>query len=327
MTQNPDFFAETPMDSDGESDPFAFRRDAFSDVLELIRVRGNTVFTCAASPPFGMQFPAGKCRLHIVRSGNVSIEVEGLQEQYQASQGDLIMLMHGHGHIISDRPGRPASLLSDLARQHFDRKRLTLGAGDTSWLCGDFGFDGVLSQRLLSMLPPVLILKGLRERPFEWLDLSCHFILDEALNPRAGAAAMISRLLDVIFVQLLRTWATNGAVGLGWLSGAIDARINPAISAIHACPQRAWTVSELADLTNLSRSAFADRFQRVVGQAPLSYLTAWRLDRAAELLRYSRAPISNVADRVGYKSEAAFSRAFKGRYEMSPTQWRKCSTD
>lgn len=327
MTKKPEFFAETPTDSDDGSDPFAFQRDAFSDVLELVRVRGNTVFTCAASAPFGVRFPAGKCRLHIVRSGNLSIEVDGINEPYQASQGDLILLMHGHGHVISDRPRRPAKLLADLARQHYDRERLTLGTGDTTWLCGDFGFDGVLSRRLLSMLPPILILKGLRERPFEWLDLSCHFILDEALNPRAGAAAMISRLLDVIFVQFLRTWATDGAVGLGWLSGAIDARINPAMSAIHGDPSRAWTVSDLAALSNLSRSAFADRFQRVVGQAPLSYLTTWRLDRAAELLRYSRAPISDIAYRVGYKSEAAFSRAFKGRYEMSPMHWRKGGTE
>jgi len=327
MAEKPEFFAETPIDLDDGADPFAFKRDAFSDVLELIRVRGNTVFTCAASAPFGMRFPAGKHRLHIIRSGSVSIEVEGLAERFQASQGDLVMLMHGHGHVISDRPGRPANLLIDLARRHYDRERLTLGDGDTTWLCGDFGFDGVLSQRLLSVLPPVLILKGLRERPFEWLDLSCHFILDEALNPRAGAAAMISRLLDVIFVQLLRTWATDGAVGHGWLSGAIDARINPAMSAMHADPGRAWTVHELAALSNLSRSAFADRFQRVVGQAPLSYLTTWRLDRAAELLRHSRAPISDISNRVGYTSEAAFSRAFKGRYEMSPLQWRKLNTE
>ena len=93
---------------------------------------------------------------------------------------------------------------------------------------------------------------------------------------------MISRLLDVIFVQLLRTRRRRPA-GHGWLSGAIDSRINPAMSAIHADPGRAWSVSDLAELSNLSRSAFADRFQRVVGQAPLSYLTTWRLDRAAEL--------------------------------------------
>jgi AraC-like DNA-binding protein len=327
MTKKPEFFAETPAELDDGTDPFAFKRDAFSDVLELIRVRGNTVFTCAASAPFGLRFPVGKYRLHIIRNGSVAIEVEGLEEQYHAVQGDLVMLMHGHGHVVSDRPGRPASLLTDLAPHHYDRESLTIGHGDTTWLCGDFGFDGLLSQRLLSVLPPVLILKGLRDRPFEWLELSCRFILDEALNPRAGAAAMISRLLDVIFVQLLRTWATEGTVGYGWLSGAIDARINSAMSAIHANPGRAWTVSDLAELSNLSRSAFADRFQRVVGQAPLSYLTSWRLDRAAELLRYSRTPISDIASRVGYTSEAAFSRAFRGRYEKSPMQWRRFNTD
>ena len=327
MIEKPEFFAETPSELDDGTGPFAFKRDAFSDVLELIRIRGNTVFTCAGSEPFGLRFPAGKCRLHIIRSGSVAIEVETLDEQYHATQGDLVMLMHGHGHVISDRPGRAATLLSDLAPHHYDRERLTIGHGNTRWLCGDFGFDGVLSQRLLSVLPPVLILKGLRERPFEWLELSCRFILDEALNPRAGAAAMVSRLLDVIFVQLLRTWATDGTVGHGWLSGAIDGRINPAMSAIHTNPDRAWSVNDLAELSNLSRSAFADRFQRVVGQTPLSYLTSWRLDRAAELLRYSRAPISVIANRVGYRSEAAFSRAFKGRYEKSPMQWRKFNTD
>ncbi|MGE7958565.1 cupin domain-containing protein [Pseudomonas sp. NPDC089530] len=325
MAKKPEFFAQTPTEPEVESDPFAFKRDVFSDVLELIRVRGNTVFTCAAAAPFGMRFAPGKFRLHIIRSGSVAIEVEGIEEQYRASQGDLVMLMHGHGHVLSDRSGRPAALVTDLARQHYDRASLTLGSGDTTWLCGEFGFDGMLSQRLLSVLPPVLILKGLRERPFEWLELSCHFILDEALNPRAGAAAMISRLLDVIFVQLLRTWATDGAIGHGWLSGAIDERINPAMSAMHADPGRAWSVSDLATLVNLSRSAFADRFQRIVGQAPLSYLTAWRLDRAAELLRYSRLSIADIADQVGYTSEAAFSRAFKGRHEMSPMQWRRFS--
>ena len=327
MAEKPAFFAETPMALGTESDPFAFKRDAFSDVLELIRVCGNTVFTCAASAPFGIRFPAGKHRLHIIRSGTVAIEVDGLGELYHASQGDLIMLMHGHGHVISDQPGRPSELLTDLAQHDYAPERLTLGSGDITWLCGDFGFDGMLSQRLLSVLPPVVILKGLRDRPFEWLELSCHFILDEALNLRAGAAAMISRLLDVIFMQLLRTWATEGEAGHGWLSGAIDARIHPAMTAMHADPGRAWSVKDLAELSNLSRSAFADRFQRIVGQAPLSYLTSWRLDRAAELLRYSRAPVSDIARRVGYTSEAAFSRAFKGRYEMSPMQWRRFEPD
>jgi AraC-like DNA-binding protein len=147
--------------------------------------------------------------------------------------------------------------------------------------------------------------------------------LDEALAARAGAVAMISRLLDVNFMQLLRTWASTGEVGRGWLSGAIDQRVNRAMSAIHADPAHNWTVGALAKLSNLSRSAFADRFLRIVGQSPMAYLAAWRLDRAAEMLRYGRWPISEVAGRVGYTSQAAFSRAFKGQFAMSPLQWRQ----
>lgn len=323
MTGKPEYCAETPIDLDNQQDPFVLRRDPLSDVLELVRVRGNTVFTCAATPPFGIHFPAGKPRLHIIRSGSVSITVDGVEEVFQASQGDLVLLVHAHGHKISDKPGRDGHLLFDLAKHNYDRERLLLGSGETVWLCGDFGFDGMLARRLLSVLPPVIVLNGLRDRPFEWLELSCHFILDEALAARAGAAAMISRLLDVIFMQLLRTWASNGEVGRGWLSGAIDQRVNRAMSAIHADPAHNWTVGELAKLSNLSRSAFAGRFLGIVGQSPMAYLTALRLDRAAEMLRYGRWPISEVAGRVGYASQTAFSRAFKGQFTMSPLQWRQ----
>jgi AraC-like DNA-binding protein len=308
---------------DNQHDPFALRRDPLSDVLELIRVRGNTVFTCAATPPFGIHFPAGKPTLHIIRSGSVAITVDGVDGVFQASQGDLVLLVHAHGHKISDKSGRAGHLLSDLAKHNYDRERLMLGSGDTVWLCGDFGFDGMLARRLLSVLPPVIVLNGLRDRPFEWLELSCRFILDEALAARAGAVAMISRLLDVIFMQLLRTWASNGEVGRGWLSGAIDQRVNRAMSAIHADPAHNWTVAELAKLSNLSRSAFAARFLGIVGRSPMAYLTSWRLDRAAEMLRYGRWPISKVAERIGYTSQTAFSRAFKAQFAMSPLQWRQ----
>ncbi len=323
MTEAPNYFAQTPVSKDNQFDPFALLQDPLSDVLELIRVRGNTVFTCAAASPFGIRFPAGKPRLHIIRSGSLTIMVDGVEESFEAEQGDLVLLVHAHGHVISDKQGRTSHHLFDLAKQGYDNERLILGSGETVWLCGDFGFDGMLARRLLSVLPPVIVLKGLRDRPFEWLELSCRFILDEALAARSGAAAMISRLLDVIFMQVLRTWASNGEVGRGWLSGAIDERVSAAMSAIHTDPGHRWTVAELAKLSNLSRSAFADRFIGIVGQSPMAYLTAWRLDRAAEMLRYGRWPISEVAERVGYTSQAAFSRAFKSQFAMAPLQWRQ----
>ena len=151
MTTRLDIYAETPTSTDDLHDPFALQRDALSDVLELIRVRGNTVFTCAAEPPFGISFAEGKHRLHIIRSGSVVISVDGLDEVFHASQGDLVMLMHAHGHTISDQPGRDARSLVDLAQREYDRERLVLGRGDTTWLCGDFGFDSMLAHRVLSV--------------------------------------------------------------------------------------------------------------------------------------------------------------------------------
>ena len=104
--------------------------------------------------------------------------------------------------------------------------------------------------------------------------------------------------------------------------GEVNNRIKGCI-AIHADLAHKWTVGELAKLSNLSRSAFAGRFLGIVGQPPMAYLAAWRLDRAAEMLRYGRWPVSEVADRVGYTSQAVFSRAFKGQFAMSPLQWRQ----
>lgn len=329
MAQGPEFFAQTPAALDGKADPFALRRDALSDVLELIRVRGNTVFACSAAAPFGVCFGAGKYRLHIVQGGSVVVKVDGIAEPLHARRGDLVLLVHGHAHAITDQAGRAAQPLEQLAKDSFDQGRLHVGAAPdgaaTAWLCGEFGFDGMLSKRLLAVLPPVITLRGLRDRPFEWLELSCRFILDEALNPQAGSAAMVSRLLDVLFVQLLRTWASGGEVGRGWLSGAMDPRMGKVLAAMHGNPGHAWSVGELAELVNLSRSAFAERFNKIVGQAPLGYLTSWRLDRAAELLRYGRLPVADICARVGYGSEAAFSRAFKLRYGASPLQWRKAA--
>ncbi len=120
--------AETPNSRLVDSNPFALRRDALSDVLELIKVCGNTVFCCAASAPFGFGFERGRHRLHIIRSGAVSITVEGCDNAFFAEQGDLVMLMHGHGHIISDRPGRSAASPPEMPERQFDLSKLQLGA-------------------------------------------------------------------------------------------------------------------------------------------------------------------------------------------------------
>jgi len=134
---------------------------------------------------------------------------------------------------------------------------------------------------------------------------------------------MVARILDLLFIQILRAWAAGTDAEPNWLAGALDPQIGPALSAIHRGPGHDWTVEELARACNLSRSAFAARFVARVGKPPATYLAHVRLDAATDLLRDTSLPVTLIAKNVGYTSEAAFSRAFKHRYGTPPARWRR----
>lgn len=133
---------------------------------------------------------------------------------------------------------------------------------------------------------------------------------------------MVARILDLLFIQILRAWAAGTDAEPNWLAGALDPQIGLALSAIHRDPGHDWTVERLARVCSLSRSAFAARFVARVGKPPAGYLAHVRLEAAAGLLRDTSLPVGLIADRVGYKSEAAFSRAFTRRYGTPPARWR-----
>ena len=134
---------------------------------------------------------------------------------------------------------------------------------------------------------------------------------------------MVARILDLLFIQILRAWAAGTDAEPNWLAGALDPQIGLALSAIHRDPGHGWTVTELARTCSLSRSAFAARFAARVGKPPAAYLAHVRLDAATDLLRGTSLPVTVIAENVGYTSEAAFSRAFKHRYGTPPARWRR----
>ena len=137
---------------------------------------------------------------------------------------------------------------------------------------------------------------------------------------------MISRILDLLFIQVLRAWAVRPDATPVWLTGAMDPIIGDAITAIHADPAHPWTIERLADKSNLSRSAFAERFVKRVGTPPAAYIAQVRLENAAELLQFTTRSIGVIASEVGYDSKAAFSRAFSKRYALPPSRWRRQPT-
>jgi AraC-like DNA-binding protein len=321
MTETRNVFAQTPVGEEGTGTAqVACPADTLSDVLEVARLRGEALFACAFSSPFGVAFPAGMRVFHIIQSGAVTVRIE--QSTLRLSRGDVLLAPHGHAHSISDREGRNLKTLNQLIPADFQTSPKIGDGGECQWVSGSFQIDDILAARLLRGLPPAVVLGGLGAQRVDWLEEGCRFALREVSSPLPGARVMISRLLDLMFVQILRAWAAGGDAGPGWLSAAMDPRIGKALSAVHADSERSWSVEDLAALVGLSRSAFAGRFTRLVGQTPISYVSELRLDRAADLLRHSAAPIATVAFHIGFASEAAFSRAFKSRFGSSPLHWR-----
>ncbi|GAB3883474.1 AraC family transcriptional regulator [Kibdelosporangium lantanae] len=266
------------------------RYDALSDVLQAIHLRGGSV-TRATDP---QEHPAGSRTLHIVIRGEVRVEVPG-EKPVTATAGELVLLARGDAHSV--------------------------WATDAEWMTGEFEVERLVADPLLGVLPATITIRGTDETSA--VPLSRDLILLEADDPKPGSRVMVSRVLDLLFVRALRTWAADDDHSHpGWLTAAMDPALSPALSAIHQHPNRDWSVDELARLAALSRSAFATRFTALMGQPPGAYVLRQRLDHAAHLLASTQQPVGRIAASVGYTSEAAFSRAFTREYGESPRTWR-----
>jgi transcriptional regulator GlxA family with amidase domain len=173
---------------------------------------------------------------------------------------------------------------------------------------------------VMSALPKVVhILSEDGETP-DWLNAITHFLVKEAHDVEPGSSLMISRLIDLLVIRTLRTWAANQASPSSWIGGIAEQRIGRVLNAIHADPYRAWTVPELASMAAMSRSIFAERFTQRVGEAPLHYVKRWKLTLAADMLTSGGVRVTQVAQRTGYASDAAFSRAFKAQFGYAPSE-------
>ncbi|MEV6903401.1 AraC family transcriptional regulator [Amycolatopsis sp. NPDC051372] len=287
MTQDPEDFADSPQP------PAAGEHDALSDVLQAIHLQGGDVRR-RSSPR--AQHPAGARLLHMVEEGGLSVEVAG-EPTVELGAGDLALLVRGDAHLVRAAP-------------------------HARWVTGEFLVETVVAAPLLGVLPPAIVIRG-DAGSAAWLAPISELLVSEVVHQAPGARVMVSRALDLLFIWSLRSWAASGdARGAGWLTAALDPVLAPALTAIHRDPGRHWPVDELARLTSLSRSAFATRFAESVGETPGSYVLRCRLGHAAHLLRGTADPVGRIAARVGYTSEAAFSRAFSRAYGSSPRAWR-----
>ena len=289
--------------------------DLLSELLRSVRLSGERIIAYAPPRTFSIGF-ADIGSLHIIEEGDLVVRVGGDPDVKHVSCGDVVLLPRGDPHHISDAGKRADGIVGVGAAENDEPE-------PARWLCGTFTIGDPQASHLLGSLPAAIILRGAGGPALEGLDVARRMLVFEMQSPSQGSAVMVARILDLIFIQVLRAWAASSDAEPNWLAGALDPETGPALSAIHRDPGHDWTVEDLARSCNLSRSAFAARFVAHVGKPPGTYLAHVRLDAAVALLRDTSLPITLIAKNVRYTSEAAFSRAFKNRYGTPPAHWRR----
>lgn len=298
-----------------------------SDAVGLLRLRGDGLCSVQLTAPWGLSFPAeGGIYLHFFQQSGCLLQRAGSEEVLAVSAGDLVILSDGCAHHLVDSLGGPVVPIRSIATKRTGfLTRLHHGGGGraTHLLGGKFFFDERLRVALPGFPPPVLHVRGSRGTPPEWLGITMRFLAAEAERDALGRSIAISSLIDVLFVQAVRHWLQTQSEGpRGWMGALRDPQISSALVLMHQRPDAPWDVKTLANKVGMSRSSFAQRFVELVGESPNRYLTRWRVHHAARLLSASGMTVAEAAARVGYNSEAAFSRIFKRYMGVPPTTFR-----
>jgi AraC-like DNA-binding protein len=312
--------------------------DALSDVLRAVRLSGAFFFDVHARAPWVAETPAGGSIVeamfpgsdhlisyHAIMEGTCWCTLDG-EEPIKLVAGDIVVLPHGDTHVLATEAGmRKSPEMSMYRRPEHGRlpARISVGTDDGApahFVCGFLGCDSRPYNPLLTALPRVI---RVSDHASGALGAYFRAALAES-EGRMGGACMLGRISELMFVDVIRRYLeTLPPSRATWLSGLRDPYVGRALNALHEAPARDWTLEALAQVAALSRSAFAERFAQYVGQPPMQYLASWRMQLATNHLRNGQESIAAVANRVGYDSEAAFSRAFKKAVGTPPSEWRE----
>ncbi len=302
--------------------------DVLSEVMSLLRTQGQLYGRLELSAPFGLRFPGNEGVCLIVTRGSCLLAVDD-GTPIPLVGGDFVFLPAPESYTLLSGPKERVRSAVDLVKpEEFHRSRLITHGGDgvpTSVIAGCFRFASPESEMLVEHLPAIVHLPA-SSHDTPWFGSTLQHLAAETQGDHPGSAAIVDRLAEVLFVQAMRSQIRTmlGDESPSWLRAITDPQIGEALRLMHAEPSRDWTVTTLARGVSMSRSAFAERFRRLVGETPLGHLTRWRMVRAAALLREHRpAKMAAVAATVGYESESSFGKVFKRVMGLSPGGYRR----
>lgn len=300
--------------------------DHLSEMLRGLRLDGVDYSRCRLTAPWGIAWPSRQeARFYFVSHNGCWLKTPDGQ-WLELRDGDAVLLPRGGAHVLASAPDAPVAPPLECAARPLCDDIMDVEAGGggehTALFSGSMTFNIDPEHPLLRLMPDVMRM--------------CEFAADEPGLPhllaamgrevaleRVGAGGILARLADVLAASIIRAWVERGCgEAKGWVAAARCPQIGKVLTAIHGHPERDWNVKSLAALMGVSRSGFAERFAEVVGETPARYVTQVRMHVARQWLIRDKLRIALVAQRLGYKSEASFSRAFKRIIGTSPSEVR-----
>lgn len=306
--------------------------DALSKILDDIHMRGAEYLYVSGCNDWHFCLDTqGECVFHIVLFGDAVIEMQSNTHYMRAGQIIIVPTGKKH-HVYAHTPNAKLTAPFDLIPQFNGHRNDSINLGGNTRanslvLSIRCLLDVEMARPLLTALPALMTIHNAMDAGAPpWLQIGLQFLALEAERSRPGRDTLINRLVTMLLIECVRDYIEQLPEGSeSWLIALRDPQLAPVLSAIHAHPERAWTVAALASLAHMSRSTFAERFSHTIGETPLAYLAAHRLRLAAWYLRENNQGIGRIAEKVGYSSETAFSQAFKRQHGQTPSHYRKQS--
>jgi len=310
------------------------RMDALADILKTLRISANTYACNKFSSPWGMQIDKSDVGMfHVIISGSCWLTL-GKDKKIRLDSGDIVAFPTGGSHGISDMPESirlPGEQVVTQLLNHQNPFSCSNKTDDniTSLMCGSFTHDTSLNHPFLRDLPCFIHVKAVETPELEWLRMLMKVLACESTNQSPGSSVIVDRLTEVLFIQLLRTHIRNSAkvqrnkTNICYLSALNDPQIGQALNLIHGENSAHLTVEKLGSSVAMSRTAFTEKFSKLIGMPPKTYLLNWRMQKAKTKLETSNAQMYDIAEYSGYSSEAAFSKAFKHFFDITPGKVRR----
>ncbi|WP_151081786.1 AraC family transcriptional regulator [Nocardioides cynanchi] len=306
--------------------------DPLSSLIDAPRARGAFLLRVPMARPWAIRIRDEAPLTVVTVTQGSAVFTRGSDAPVRLDRGDLLLVRGPEPYDVGDEPGReplavihpgnrsetPVGVSLDLPMTHGIRTWGNDPGGEDALLVGNYSSVGEVGARMLSALPPALVLRG-----DEWDSPLVGLLHDNLQREAPGQVSLLDRLLDALVVAAVQQWAATADDLPTWLRAGDDREVGRALALIHDRPEAPWTLGSLAGEVGLSRAGFSRRFGAAVGESPIAYLSAWRLALAADLLAGTDDTVASISRAVGYSSPFTFSDAFQRSYGVRPVDHRR----